>query len=35
MLYPRHTKLVLSTFFKMFHNGLKPCANGVDVVATV
>ena len=34
-LYPRHTKLVLSTFFKILQNGIKPCANGVDVVATV
>ena len=34
-LYPRHTKLVISTFFKTLQNGLKPCANEVDVVATI
>ncbi len=34
ILCPHHTKLVLSTFLKMLPNGLKLCANGVDVVAT-
>ena len=34
-LRPHHTKLVLTTFWKMLPNGLKLCANGVNVVATV
>ena len=32
---PHHTKLVLTTFWKMLPNGLKLCANGVNIVATV
>ena len=34
MLYPYHTKLVLTTFLKIMPNGLKLCANEEDVVAT-